>query len=62
MAQVHEPVETLAEIPQHVDIFLKDEIEMDEKAARKFLTEAVKPFFQRVSEGLRSVEWSVRGH
>jgi len=59
MAQVHERVETLAEVPEHVDIFLKDEIEVDEKAAKKFLTDAVKPFFQRVSEGLRTVEWTI---
>ena len=50
MAQVHERVETLAEVPEHVDIFLKDEIEVDEKAAKKFLTdsgEAVLPAGQR---------------
>lgn len=69
LAQVQERVETLAEVPQHVDYFLRDEITVDESAAGKFLTESVKPFFQRVVEDLATVEWDlpalekmIRGH
>lgn len=59
LAQVQARVETLAQVPDHVDLFLKDDIRMDEAAAAKFLTDAVKPFFQRVVEGLRSVDWDL---
>ncbi len=59
LAQVQERVETLAQVPAHVDVFVKDEIEMNEAAASKFLTEAVKPFFQRIVEGLQTVEWDL---
>jgi nondiscriminating glutamyl-tRNA synthetase len=69
MGQVQERVETLAEIAQHVDFFMQDEIAMDEAAAAKFLTEAVKPFFRAVVSDLRTVEWNleaiekmIRGH
>lgn len=69
VAQVQERVVTLAEVPEHVDFFLQDEISMDESAANKFLTDAVKPFFQAVVEGLATVEWTIeaietmiRGH
>lgn len=59
LAEVHQRVDTLAQVPQHVEIFLKDEVEMNPNAEAKFLTEAVKPFFRRVLEGLPTVEWSV---
>lgn len=59
LAQVQERVETLAQVAEHVDVFLKDEVVMNEAAAAKFLTDAVKPFFQRVVEGLRTVEWEM---
>ncbi|MFZ5816228.1 MAG: glutamate--tRNA ligase [Bacillota bacterium] len=59
LAQVQERVETLAQVPEKTSIFFKDEIEVDEQAAAKFLTEAVKPFFRRVIEGLRTVEWDL---
>lgn len=59
VSQVQERVETLAQVSEHTDIFFKDQIEMNEAAAAKFLTDAVKPFFQRVIEGLRSVEWEL---
>ncbi|MFZ5823801.1 MAG: glutamate--tRNA ligase [Bacillota bacterium] len=52
-------VETLAQVPLHTDIFFKDQIEMNEAAAAKFLTDAVKPFFRRVIEGLGTVEWEL---
>lgn len=59
LAEVQARVVTLAEVPQHVDFFMQDEIAMDEAAASKFLTDAVKPFFRAVVEGLRTVEWSL---
>lgn len=59
MAQVQGRVETLAEIPQHVDFLLRDEMAMDEAAAAKFLTDAVKPFFRGVVDGLKTVEWDI---
>ena len=59
MAQVHERVVTLAEVPQHIDYLVNEELVMDEAAAAKFLTDAVKPFFSTVAEGLETVEWSV---
>ena len=69
LAQVQERVETLAQIPDMVSYFVQDEITMDEAAAAKFLTDAVKPFFRAVVEGLRTVEWDIpaieamiRGH
>ncbi|HEY3365266.1 MAG TPA: glutamate--tRNA ligase [Symbiobacteriaceae bacterium] len=67
--EVQERVVTLAEVPQHIDFFLKDDLAMEDGAAGKFLTEAVKPFFRQVIEGLKTVEWDVpaiekmiRGH
>lgn len=69
LAEVKERVTTLAEVSEHVDFFLQDEIPVDEKAAAKFLTDAVKPFFNQVIEGLKTVEWTIpaieamiRGH
>ncbi len=69
MAQVQERVVTLAEIPQYVDFFLNDQIEVDEAAAAKFLKDEVKPFFRAVIEDLRTVPWEIpaiekmiRGH
>ncbi|HYF92904.1 MAG TPA: glutamate--tRNA ligase [Symbiobacteriaceae bacterium] len=69
MAEIQPRVQTLAEVPQHADFFLLDEVTVEEGAAGKFLTEAVKPFFRAVVEGLQSVEWSkeaieqmIRGH
>ncbi|HWI66262.1 MAG TPA: glutamate--tRNA ligase [Symbiobacteriaceae bacterium] len=69
LAQAQPRVETLVQVQDHVDIFLKDELTMDEAAAAKFLTDAVKPFFRAVVEGLRTVEWNleaieamIRGH
>lgn len=59
LAQVQERVSTLAEVPQHVDFLLKDEIEVEAAAAEKFLTDAVKPFFRAVVEDLRTVEWTL---
>jgi nondiscriminating glutamyl-tRNA synthetase len=59
LAQAQPRVETLAQVAEHVEIFLKDEITMNEAAAAKFLTDAVKPFFQRVVECLRTVEWEL---
>lgn len=58
LTQVQERVVTLAEVPQHVDFFLQDEIRVDEAAAGKFLTDGVKPFFREVVDGLRSVDWN----
>lgn len=69
MAQVQERVVTLAEVPEHADFFLMDEIPVDPAAAEKFLTDALKPFFRKVVEGLHTVEWDIsaieamiRGH
>lgn len=69
VSQVQERVVTLAEVPEHVDFFLLDEITVDPQAAEKFLTDAVKPFFRRVIEDLRTVDWDltaieriIRGH
>lgn len=69
MAEVQPRVVTLAEIPQHVDYFLQDAVTVEEGAAAKFLTDAVKPFFRAVVEGLRTVDWNlealeqmIRGH
>lgn len=69
MAQVQPRVLTLAEVPAGVDYFMQDEVAVEEAAAAKFLTEAVKPFFRAVLEGLRTVEWTleaieqmIRGH
>jgi nondiscriminating glutamyl-tRNA synthetase len=69
MGQIQERVTTLAEIPSHVEYFMRDELVMDEAAAGKFLTDAVKPFFRAVTNDLRTVEWTVpaleqmiRGH
>ncbi|HWH72143.1 MAG TPA: glutamate--tRNA ligase [Candidatus Sulfotelmatobacter sp.] len=69
MTEVQARVQTLAEVPQHVDYFLKDDVEVEEGAAAKFLTDAVKPFFRAVSEGLATVDWNleaieemIRGH
>lgn len=59
VAQAQERVATLAEVPQHVDFFFRDDVPVDESAAAKFLTEAVQPFFRGVVEGLRTVEWSL---
>ncbi|HWI53565.1 MAG TPA: glutamate--tRNA ligase [Symbiobacteriaceae bacterium] len=69
LAEVKERVVTLAEVPEHISYFMEDEITVDEAAAAKFLTDAVKPFFRAVVEGLRTVDWSleaieqmIRGH
>ncbi|MGE5675780.1 MAG: glutamate--tRNA ligase [Mycobacterium leprae] len=69
LAEVQERVVTLAEAPQHIDFFLQDNITVEEAAAKKFLTEEVKPFFRQVIEGLRTVSWEIpaieamiRGH
>lgn len=59
LAQVQERVITLAEVSEHVDFFLQDEITVDEAAAKKFLTDAVKPFFGAVMECLKTVTWEV---
>jgi nondiscriminating glutamyl-tRNA synthetase len=59
LAQVQERVETLAQVPDHIEYFLRDDIQMDEAAAAKFLTDAVKPFFRAVVESLRTVEWDL---
>lgn len=59
LAQVQERVVTLAEVPQHVDFFLQEEVAVEEAAAAKFLTDGVKPFFGRVIEDLRTVEWQL---
>ena len=58
MAQVQPRVVTLAEVPPQVDYFMQDEVAVDEAAAAKFLTDAVKPFFRAVVQGLRTVEWT----
>ena len=69
LAEVKERVVTLAEVPEHISYFLEDEIMVDEAAAAKFLTDAVKPFFRAVVEGLSTVDWTleaveqmIRGH
>lgn len=69
MAQVQPRVSTLAEVPEHADFFLRNEIDVDDASAAKFLTEEVKPFFNRVADDLASVTWDVpaleamiRGH
>jgi nondiscriminating glutamyl-tRNA synthetase len=70
LAQVQERVVTLAEVPEHVDFFLQDELtKIDEAASAKFLTDGIKPFFRAVVESLRTCEWKVpiieeaiRGH
>jgi len=69
LAQVQARVVTLAEVPQHVDYFLKDEAPVDDATAAKFFTDAVKPFFVAVIEDLKTVEWDlasveqmIRGH
>lgn len=69
MEQIQPRVNTLAEVPDHVTYFFQDEIAVDEKAAAKFLTDAVKPFFQAVVADLKTVNWSIaaieemiRGH
>lgn len=69
LREIQQRVVTLAEVPQHVDYFLKDEITVEEAAAAKFLTDSVKPFFRRVIEDLKTVPWEVpaleqmiRGH
>lgn len=59
LAQVQGRVDTLTQVPEIADIFFKDQIEMNEQAAAKFLTDAVKLFFRTVIEGLRTVEWDV---
>lgn len=59
MSHVHQRVRLLTEVPPYVDFFFKDEIEYEEKAVAKFLGDSVKPFFQRLAEGLLAVEWSV---
>jgi nondiscriminating glutamyl-tRNA synthetase len=58
MAQVQPRVVTLAEVPPQVDYFMQGEVTVEEAAAAKFLTDAVKPFFRAVVEGLRTVEWT----
>lgn len=58
MAQVQPRVVTLTDVPPQVDYFIQEEVAVDEAAAAKFLTEAVKPFFRAVVEGLRTVEWT----
>ncbi|HEY8346160.1 MAG TPA: glutamate--tRNA ligase [Symbiobacteriaceae bacterium] len=69
MAQVQPRVTTLAEVPDHVVYFFRDEVEMDPKAEAKFLTDEVKPFFRAVRDDLQTVSWTVeaietmiRGH
>jgi nondiscriminating glutamyl-tRNA synthetase len=69
MGQIQARIVTLAEVPSHIDYILQDDFTMDEAAAAKFLTDEVKPFFQAVVEGLRTVEWNlpaieamIRGH
>lgn len=59
LAQAQGRIDTLAQVPDHVGIFLKDEIEVNDVAASKFLTDSVKPFFQRVIDGMKTVEWDL---
>jgi len=59
MAQVQPRVELLTQVQDHADVFFKDQIEVNEAAAAKFLTSAVKPFFGRVIDGLRTVTWEL---
>ncbi|MFO7171724.1 MAG: glutamate--tRNA ligase [Bacillota bacterium] len=59
MAQVQERVRVLSEVPGLVDFFLKDDVEYDEKAVAKFLTEEIRPFFRRLADRLEEVEWTV---
>lgn len=55
MAQTQERVKYLSEIPPYVEPFFKDELEFDQKAVDKFITDAVKPFFTRAAEGLNNL-------
>ncbi len=59
VAQVQPRVDLLTQVPEIADFFFRDEIQVNEGAAAKFLTDSVKPFLRRVIEGLRTVEWEL---
>lgn len=59
VAQVQTRVETLTQVPEQTDIFFMDQIAVNEQAAAKFLTDGVKPFFQKLIESLKTVAWEL---
>lgn len=59
MTQVQARVRLLDEVPSYVDFFFAEAVSYEEKSVNKFLTDAVQPFFRRVSETLSTVEWTI---
>jgi len=59
MAQIQERIVTLGDIAGYVDFYMLDEIIVDQNAATKLLTEAIKPFLRAVADDLATTPWDL---